>query len=155
MATSVSGSLTGLGGDMIIIYDPHKSDEVESETKREGVIDWYHNTLISRLDSKLNGVIIVIQRRLHEGGLAGYLLETGEWTHINLPAIAEVNEPILVGPEKYYHHKENEALHPDKESIEVLNKLKTEMGSYVFAAQYQQRPAPLGGRAAANLPCSI
>lgn len=145
LATSVGGSLTGLGGDMIIIDDPHKSDEAESETKREGVIEWYRNTLISRLDSKLNGVIIVIQQRLHESDLAGYLLETGEWTHLNLPAIAEENESILVGPDKYYHRKENEVLHPDKEPIEVLNKLKTEMGSYIFAAQYQQRPAPLGG----------
>jgi len=93
------------------------------------VLDWYRNTLISRLDSKIDGVIIVIQQRLHEGDLAGYLLETGEWTHLNLPAIAEENESILVGPDKHYHRKENEVLHPNKEPIEVLNKLKTEMGS--------------------------
>ena len=36
-------------------------------------------------------------------------------------------------------------LHPDRESLETLKKIKKELGSYAFAAQYQQRSAPLGG----------
>ena len=145
LATSVGGTLTGRGGNLIIIDDPHKSDEVESDTKRENVITWYRNTLVSRLNDKQKDVIIVIQQRLHEDDLAGHLLAAGGWTHLNLPAIAEDAESILVGDGQYHHREEGEALHPEKEPIESLAQMKQDMGSYAFAAQYQQRPAPLGG----------
>ena len=145
LATSVGGTLTGRGGNLIIVDDPHKSDEVESDIKREAVINWFRNTLVTRLNDKQSDVIIVIQQRLHEADLAGYLLEAGGWTHLNLPAIAEEDMSILVGPDKYHHRKEGDVLHPDKEPLESLNQLQEDMGSYAFAAQYQQRPAPLGG----------
>ena len=145
LATSVGGTLTGRGGNIIIVDDPHKSDEVESDVKRERVINWFRNTLVSRLNDKKKDVIIVIQQRLHEEDLAGYLLEKDGWTHLNLPAIAEEAESILVGEEKYHHRKEGDALHPDKEPIEALMQMKEDTGTYAFAAQYQQRPAPLGG----------
>jgi len=145
LATSVGGTLTGLGGDLIIIDDPHKSDEVESDIKRESVINWFRTTLVSRLNDKQKGIIIVIQQRLHEEDLAGYLLAAGGWAHLNLPAIAEDAESILVGEGQYHQREEDEALHPEKEPVELLEQLKEDMGSYTFAAQYQQRPAPLGG----------
>ena len=51
-ATSVGGTLTGRGGDMIIIDDPLKPDDAYSETKRNACNEWYKNTLSSRLDDK-------------------------------------------------------------------------------------------------------
>jgi predicted phage terminase large subunit-like protein len=36
-------------------------------------------------------------------------------------------------------------LHPERESRDELERMQKNMGSYAFAAQYQQRPAPLGG----------
>jgi len=70
LATSVGSSLTGLGGNFIIVDDPHKSEEVESDVKRENVINWFRNTLILCLNDKQKDVIIVIQQRLHEEDLA-------------------------------------------------------------------------------------
>ncbi len=145
LATSVGGSLTGRGGNLIIIDDPHKADDVNSDTKRESVLTWLRNTLLSRLNNKNQDVIIVIQQRLHENDLAGYLLETDEWTHLNLAAIAEQDEKILIADNTYHTRQEGEILHPGRESREMLNNLKTSMGSQAFAAQYQQRPTPVGG----------
>lgn len=145
LATSVGGSLTGRGGNLIIIDDPHKADEVNSDTKREAVITWFRNTLLSRLDNKQKDVIIVIQQRLHENDLAGYLLETGQWTHLNLAAIAEQDENILIGDNHYHLRKQGDVLHPERESLELLEQMKSTMGSQNFAAQYQQRPTPAGG----------
>ncbi|MBT7953070.1 MAG: terminase, partial [Gammaproteobacteria bacterium] len=145
LATSVGGTLTGRGGNLIIVDDPHKSDEVESDVKRESVINWFRNTLVSRLNDKKKDVIIVIQQRLHEEDLAGHLLEKEGWTHLNLPAIAEEAESILVGKGKYHERKVGDVLHPEKEPIEALMQMEEDTGSYAFAAQYQQRPAPLGG----------
>jgi hypothetical protein len=52
LATSIDGTLTGRGGDLIIIDDPLKPVDALSESKRERVNQWYFNTLLSRLDDK-------------------------------------------------------------------------------------------------------
>ena len=145
LATSVGGSLTGRGGKLIIIDDPHKADEVLSESRRKTAIDFYRNTLVSRLDNKQDDAIILIQQRLHQEDLAGYLLESGDWTHLNLPAFAENDESIPVGPKKCHQRKTGEVLHQGWESKATLEHLKKELGSYAFAAQYQQRPVPVDG----------
>jgi len=75
MATSVGGVLTGRGSDFIIVDDPQKPDEALSEIRRKSVNDWYDNTLLSRLNSKETGVIIIVMQRLHEDDLVGHVLE--------------------------------------------------------------------------------
>ncbi len=146
LSTSVGGTLTGRGGNIIIIDDPHKADEgILSDTKREGAKDWFRNTLSSRLDNKAEDAIILIQQRLHEDDLAGYLLETGDWVHLNLPAIAEEPQMIPIGLNRFYQRQVDDVLHPERESRHELAILKNTLGSYNFAAQYQQRPAPMGG----------
>ena len=146
LSTSVGGTLTGRGGNFIIIDDPHKADEgVLSETNRESAKNWYRNTLSSRLDNKKEDVIILIQQRLHEDDLAGYFLESDGWVHLNLPAIAEELQSIPTGPNSFHKRIVGGILHPARESNRELEALKNTLGSYIFAAQYQQRPAPMGG----------
>ena len=36
-------------------------------------------------------------------------------------------------------------MHPDREPLEVLDRIRRTIGEYNFAGQYQQSPAPLGG----------
>ena len=36
-------------------------------------------------------------------------------------------------------------MHPERESIEVLTRIREIQGEYTFAGQYQQSPAPLDG----------
>ncbi|NIT59367.1 MAG: terminase, partial [Aliifodinibius sp.] len=57
-------------------------------------IEWFTGTALSRLNNKVTDPIIVIQQRLHDKDLAGYLLETGKWVHLNIPAIAEEYQRI-------------------------------------------------------------
>jgi hypothetical protein len=52
LATSISGTLTGRGGDIIVIDDPLKADDAMSESKRSATNQWFNNTLLSRLDDK-------------------------------------------------------------------------------------------------------
>jgi hypothetical protein len=75
LATSVGGSVTGLGADIIVIDDPHKADEAQSEVKRKAVIDWYRESLSTRLNHPDRGGIVLIQQRFHEEDLAGFLLQ--------------------------------------------------------------------------------
>ena len=92
MATSVEGVLTGRGADIIIIDDPLKPEDALSETRRKGVNEWFNSSLLSRLNDKENGCIIIIMQRLHQDDLVGHVQEQGEWTVLSLPAIAEVDE---------------------------------------------------------------
>ena len=72
--TSVLGAMTGMGGDVFIIDDPLKPVDALSEVKREAVNQWYSNTLLSRLDNKETGIILVVMQRVHQDDLSGYLL---------------------------------------------------------------------------------
>jgi len=145
-ATSVSGTLTGLGGDLIMIDDPQKPIDAQSEARRNSVNQWVSNTLMSRLDNKQTSAVIVVMQRVHMDDLSGFLLNSSDdWTVLSLPAIAEKDEYIPIGPNDLYHRKAGEALHPTHESIETLRKLEQTLGPDVFAAQYQQSPVPAGG----------
>lgn len=145
LSTSIGGTLTGRGGDIIIIDDPIKPDEANSETARRKVLDWYSNTLVSRLNDKNKGAIILVMQRLHEEDLAGHLLETGEWTHLSLPAIADEDMMIEVGSDRYHLYRSKEVLQPEREGLSKLVEIKKLMGSANFSAQYLQAPVPAEG----------
>jgi hypothetical protein len=145
-ATSVGGTLTGRGGDMIIIDDPLKPDDAYSETKRNACNEWYKNTLLSRLDDKRTGAIIIVMQRIHIDDLAGFVTsQSDEWEVLNLPAIAEVDEVIPISDTKVHRRRVGEALSRMREPLSVLEKMKGELGSDAFSAQYQQMPVPPGG----------
>ena len=145
MATSVGGVLTGMGGDIIILDDPLKAQEAFSYVSRQSLINWYSTTLLSRLNNKQTGIIILVMQRVHMDDLAGHLLKQGGWEHLDLPAIAEIPQTILLPGEQIYHRNAGDVLHAERESLEVLEQLRTEMGNQTFSAQYQQRPIPADG----------
>jgi hypothetical protein len=97
-ATSIDGTLTGLGGNLIIIDDPLKLGDAMSESVRTRVIEWYRSTLLSRADDKKAARIVLVMQRVHQDDLAGYLQEQGGFEVLNLPAIAQRNETYFLGP---------------------------------------------------------
>lgn len=148
MATSVGGVLTGRGADLIIIDDPLKPDEALSETRRKSVNEWYDNSLLSRLNNKTKGCIIIVMQRLHQDDLVGHVLEQNGWEVLSFPAIAQEDHEYLVGSAlKQYAWRRHagEALHPERECLEALAHIRETIGSYNFDSQYQQNPAPQGG----------
>ena len=148
LATSTGGVLTGRGADLIIIDDPLKAADAYSEASRTNLNEWYSRTLVSRLNNKATGGIIVVMQRLHEDDLSGVLLDRSNFKHIRLAAISTSDETFavstLLGP-KALSRRLGEALHPARESLDQLLALKKEMGEADFAAQYQQDPMPAGG----------
>jgi predicted phage terminase large subunit-like protein len=144
-STSVGGTLTGRGGNILIIDDPLKPEDAPSESKRTSVNEWFDRTLYSRLDDKREGVIILIMQRLHLEDLAGHVTAQEDWVHLDLPAIAECDEQIAIGPNQTYPRRAGELLHAAREPKEVLDHAKLVLGSFNFSAQYQQRPVPLEG----------
>lgn len=144
-AVSLGGSVTGLGGDILIIDDLMKAADVSYPLKRQEARDFIDVTFGSRLDDQATGRIIAIQQRLHEDDPAAYLLEKGAFTHLDLQAIAEEDEAIEIGPGRFHRRARGEVLCPELQSRETLENIRRELGAGVFAAQYQQRPvAPSG-----------
>ena len=148
LATSVGGAITGLGGDFIVIDDPTKPADALSDLERNKANDWYDHTLVSRLNDKLDGAIVVVMQRLHEDDFVAHIMELDEWQVLSFPAIAQEDERHLVDtPYGQYVHlrAEGEALHEARESLESLSRTQRTMGAAYFSAQYLQTPMTPGG----------
>jgi predicted phage terminase large subunit-like protein len=148
LATSTGGVLTGRGAGSILIDDPLKPEEAQSKTQRQSCNEWFVNTLYSRLNDKRTDAIAIIMQRLHEDDLVGHVLGLEPWEVLSFPAIAEADEEHRIetiwGAQCFRRHQ-GEALHPDREPLETLYRIRQTIGEYNFAGQYQQAPAPLGG----------
>jgi len=149
IATSVDGALTGEGGDIIVIDDPHNVREAESSTVREGVLDWWDQAMQTRLNDPKTGAFIIIMQRVHEVDLTGHILSnSNDWDHLCLPARYEEEHPSVsysrIGFEDP-RTKEGELLWPDRIDEKTLSDLEQSLGSYAAAGQLQQRPMPKGG----------
>src|SRR5690349_20363797 len=148
LATSTGGVLTGRGADIILIDDPLKPEEALSDAQRKAANEWYDHTLYSRLNDKRHGASVVIMRRLHEDDLIGHVLAQEGWEVLSFPAIAEADEVHRIETiwgARCFRRRQGEALHPDREPLETLDRIRRTIGEYNFAGQYQQLPAPLGG----------
>jgi hypothetical protein len=83
----------------IVLDDPQKADEALTETNREATQRWFDNTLLSRLNDKAQGGIIIVMHRLHEDDLVGHVLKQQGWDVLSMLAIAEIEERHLIdGP---------------------------------------------------------
>jgi len=138
-ATAAGGAITGFGAGVakskqfagaIIIDDPLKPDDANSEVKRKSVNERYNSTIRSRVNDS-DTPIIVIMQRLHEEDLSGFLLNGGsgeKWEHLCLPALDQTNKPLW----------------ESKHSFEELEQIR-QANRYNFAGQYMQTPAPEEG----------
>lgn len=148
LATSVEGTLTGRGGNIVVIDDPLNPSQAASETQRKAVNQWFDHTVTTRSNDKENGAIVIIMQRLHQDDLVGHLMARGDWDILALPAIAEDDERheyFSLGQPRTFFRKAGEPLHPERESLVRIREAENAMGSYAFAGQYQQRPAPREG----------
>lgn len=145
MATSVSGSVTGKGGDRIIVDDLHNPQQAESEAQRENAVTYFRQTLSTRLDDQRAGAVVVVMQRLHERDLSALCQDLG-YTHVCLPAEAETRTTIRFPRSDRRHTREpGDVLWPAREGLLELALQKRLLGSAAFAGQYQQQPAPAGG----------
>jgi len=148
LATSTGGVLTGRGADIIVIDDPLKPEEALSEAQRQAANEWYDHTLYSRLNDKRYGAIVIVMQRLHEDDLVGHVLGQEQWEVVRFPAIAETDEEHqieTIWEARCFTRRQGEPLHPDREPLDTLDRIRRTIGEYNFAGQYQQSPAPLGG----------
>ena len=144
-ATSVGGTVTGQGGDFLIVDDPLSPQMANSATERENANEWYRTTFYSRLNQADIGVRIIIMQRVHEDDLSGFLLDREtrtKYRHICIPATNEDGNIKPASLEKFYN-KETGLFWEDRFSRKILDDYKSALGTYGYAGQLQQTPTPL------------
>lgn len=145
-ASSVGGTLTGRGADLIVVDDPLKAGDAHSEAMREASINWFNHSVRTRLNNPKKGKIIVVAQRLHAEDLPGLLLESNSWKPLIIPAIQWQDTSYYIGPGlRIGHCAAGRVLQPARQDLAELEELRREMGERDFEAQYNQRPLPPGG----------
>lgn len=92
-AAGSTGTIIGIGADIIIMDDPMKPDDANSDLMIRNVINNYQDTIKSRLNNRAEWAIVLIMQRLHDNDLAWYLMDLeaqgiGEkWERLIVPAI--------------------------------------------------------------------
>ena len=175
LATAVAGTATGEGGDKIVVDDAHNMKEINSDTIRGGVIDWWRDVMSTRGNDPKNLGRVIIAQRGHHQDLPGHVLATGNWVHLNLPGYFVPKTRCVTKAKKaskrvvparpdaftYGDHvpplekdqvifvdprrRENELLTPDRFGPEEMAKLSMELTERGFEAQIQQNPSAKGG----------
>jgi len=142
LATSTEGTLTGRGGDVIILDDPLNAKDGYSKHARDNTNRWYSTTLPTRLNDPSTSAIVIIMQRLHEDDTVGYVSKLGHWDILNLPAIAPADMYVPLSDCRKYFWRRGELLHPARLSQAVLEDRKRDMGTDAFNAQYLMAPIP-------------
>jgi len=146
VATSVGGTVTGKGGDYVIVDDPLSAADASSDAALASVVRWYDQVLSTRLNDPKTGARIVVMQRLHELDLAGHILEQGGYTHLNLPMEYEPDAVQWTGfgdPDP--RTEAGQLLAPERIGPKEVADFKVRLGSRGYAGQYQQRPSPAEG----------
>ena len=143
VTAGVGGPITGKGAHLGIIDDPHKNwQEANSQTTIKMIQEWFDSTFYTRLEP--DGTIVAMHTRWTENDLIGYLMREkvqDGWIHIRIPAIAEDwdGEADILG------RQVGAALCPQRYDIKALQRIKDNMTAQMWAALFQQRPAPAEG----------
>lgn len=134
----VAGALTGKPVDVMVIDDPLKDlEQAQSLIYRERAWRFWQAVAVPRLGP--GSKVVLVQTRWHQQDPAGRLLEQdpGRWRVVSIPAIAEAaDDPLGRRP-----GEPMQSARGDRD----WERIRADVGEYVWAALYQQRPAPADG----------
>jgi predicted phage terminase large subunit-like protein len=150
LATGVGGAATGEGGDRLIVDDPIKAKDADSDAIRATANTWWDETMSTRGNDPKTVAKVIIMQRLHDDDLTGHVLhkmrDGGEhYEHLCLPA--EYEPRVFVSGIGWSDPRAEDGtlLWPERFNAENIQALKKSLGSYGASGQLQQRPTPRGG----------
>lgn len=141
-ANSTGGAVTGFrAGRMspgftgaVLIDDPIKPEDAESDTVRKKMNERLNSTIKSRLMHESVPVVLIMQR-LHDQDPTGFMMEGGTGDDFESLVIKATNKD----------EEGNEyAIWPEKDSLEYLQRFR-DASPYVYSSQYDQNPVPDDG----------
>jgi predicted phage terminase large subunit-like protein len=142
-AVSATGAITGRPADRIIYDDPHEIGDWSNDRKLDLV--WANfNTVLSRLNDKVNGQILVVAHRVSENDLSSHLLQEKGWKYLRLPLVATKRQTYELGHEEWTREK-GDVLRPRAYPPAEIERLRRTQVAPPFELFYEQG---LGSRAA-------
>lgn len=142
LVTSVEGKATGERVNVQVLDDVLNATDIYSAAARKQAIRWVQEVLPSRLDDPERATRVLIGQRLHPQDPLSVAAEQG-WHHLVLPALA-TEEPHEL------RRADGSLIWRDPRQpgeplfallgTDALSRLKADMGSATFSAQYQQKP---------------
>lgn len=145
-AVGVNGSLTSRPVDVLIIDDPYKNGEqADSAAWTETVRDFWTEVAIPRLGP--GAMVIIVQTRWRDDDLSGWLQQQddgGRWRVINIPAQAD-HDPVKGEADPLGREPGEYLVSARGRTVEEWEQRKVEVGSRVWNALFQGRPAPAEG----------
>ena len=144
---SITGTITGKGGDYLILDDPNSAEQMESEVQRASTLRWIDVTWSTRMNDPNNYREIIIQQRTHTQDVTGHVLSKSAdlWIKLIIPMEFDPDKrcttPIWCDPRTV----KNQLLDEERFPRAFIEQKKIDLGPYFYAGQYGQEPYPLGG----------
>ena len=156
LSRGIGSAITGRGADLFLIDDPIKDfAQAHSAAIRQSQWEWWLSVAQTRLEP--GAAVVVVMTRWHRDDLVGRLTSpdhegaVDDWRVLRIPAIGEgpLDDPTVAGDAL-----ERDAGTPltlasvpetEDEAIARWDRLRTSVGSYVWASLFQQRPAEREG----------
>lgn len=130
----LGGSITGKGGNILIVDDPIKNaEEAFNENALDKQWQWFTDTFLSRQEQTDRSIKIVNMTRWSKKDICGRILESkqkDEWFVLKMPAIDE----------------EGNMLCPDLLNRKNFDALADLMDETILNANYRQEPVDVKGR---------
>lgn len=173
IASSVGGSLLGIGYDVGIADDLHNTNptllgQSLSEAEREAAITYWAEFSTTRQNDPRRAAIVAIMQRMHEEDVSGHIIKNDteeEWVWFNVPMEYDPGRHCVTGwiekgnvvdldgnpvgaVTKYWEDPRQHAgdlMWPGRFSKKLLQQYERELGPYMYSGRYQQDPTPSGG----------
>ena len=136
-AASIDGSITGFGADVIVMDDPNNLADAGYPEQLERTIERFDTVVMSRLNNRKKGRVIVIAHRIHDKDLSAHLLASGGWTHVVLPLIATRDQTYETAYGTW-HRRKGTFLRPDAYDVDDIERLRARLVNPAFDLLYQQ-----------------
>jgi predicted phage terminase large subunit-like protein len=146
-SVSVGGTVTGEGGDVLVLDDPHNAMDVYSPKKRAYAVEWFEQAFMTRMNDPASACAVVVMQRLHPQDLTGYLTDKRRrvWTRLCLPAVATEDAAFFAGePGREILRRQGDLLHAERLGPKTLETIRATVGEAGFQAQYLQQPQAAG-----------
>ena len=143
--TSPGSSKTGHKADVIIADDPNRASDRYSEAERTQVNNWWSDTMFSRLDNQEVGIRIVIQQRIDQSDLTGFIQTNypDKYAILSLPSdLSKGHKPYPIALKDFY---KDGLMFPTRLNRSVLKEAEASLRT-AYEGQYLQSPVVVGGR---------
>jgi predicted phage terminase large subunit-like protein len=122
-AASIHANITGRGGSIVVVDDPHDTDDAGKPHQLAKAIKRFNKNVRSRLNNQRTGRILVIAHRVSEADLSAHLLARGGWQHVVLPFLATRDETYKTDG-GIWRRRKDELLRADAADDERIAELK-------------------------------